>query len=325
MKTPVMVMGLPGKMATEAARKIANSDDFELWPYSLTGPKDREIVANVEGVKVHLYDPAQRIYFSAYSRFPADGLVVDFTLGHATKDNVMLYRKNEWPFVMGTTKIDKPSLEKMVKESSIIAVIANNMALPIVSLQAFMEKFAQENAGLMREYRLRVQESHQSGKLDTSGTAIAMVRYFNALGIDFKEEGIDKVRDPAAQRQLGVPKEYLNGHGWHKYTITAPSFEEIYGISEFIAKLNSDFFSSNPALRGYEVLQEHPYARAISPDKTVFLELHDADDDEAVLTHNINGRSVYAEGNLEALRFLRENRGQKGQVYSMIDVLNSLQ
>ncbi len=326
MKTPVMVMGLPGKMATEAARKIVPSVDFELWPYSLTGPKDKERTANIEGVKVHLYSPAQKICFSANSGFPANGLVVDFTLGHATYDNVMLYCKNDWPFVMGTTKIDISALEEMVRNSGISAVIASNLAIPIVSLQAFMEKFAQDNAGFMKWHSLRVQESHQAGKPDTSGTAIAMIKYFRTLGIDFKEESIHKIRDPAVQRQLGVPEEHLKGHGWHKYTIRAPTFEETASLSEFIAKLNSDFFSSNPALREYETMQEHPYARAISPDKTVFLELHDAADDEAILTHNINGRSVYAEGTLDALRFLRKKvqSGERGQVHSMIDVLHLL-
>ena len=40
-------------------------------------------------------------------------------------------------------------------------------------------------------------------------------------------------------------------------------------------------------------------------------------------THNINGREVYAEGTLVALRFLESKveSGERGKIYSMIDVL----
>jgi 4-hydroxy-tetrahydrodipicolinate reductase len=40
-------------------------------------------------------------------------------------------------------------------------------------------------------------------------------------------------------------------------------------------------------------------------------------------THNVNGREVYANGTLDAIRFLDKKikAGEKGKVYSMIDVL----
>jgi len=42
-------------------------------------------------------------------------------------------------------------------------------------------------------------------------------------------------------------------------------------------------------------------------------------------THNVNGRSIYAEGTLSALRFLQQkvDEGAQGRVFSMIDVLKS--
>ena len=44
-------------------------------------------------------------------------------------------------------------------------------------------------------------------------------------------------------------------------------------------------------------------------------------------THNVNGRQVYVQGTLDAIRFLdrklREDPIEKGKVYSMIDVLES--
>ena len=63
---------------------------------------------------------------------------------------------------------------------------------------------------------------HQQGKADTSGTAKAMVAYFNRLGLDFTVEDIHMERDPARQKdQLGVPEACLAGHGWHTYRLTS--------------------------------------------------------------------------------------------------------
>jgi len=66
-----------------------------------------------------------------------------------------------------------------------------------------------------------VEESHQKSKRDTSGTARAMVGYFNRLGIPFRVDQIEMIRDPDLQRGIGVPEEHLNGHGWHTYGLTS--------------------------------------------------------------------------------------------------------
>jgi 4-hydroxy-tetrahydrodipicolinate reductase len=98
-----------------------------------------------------------------------------------------------------------------------------------------------------------------------------MVRYFNAMGVDFEDEQIQMERDPQIQKdRWGIPEAHLSGHGWHTYTL-------------------------------------------ISADQTTKFEF----------THNINGREIYAEGTLEAVRFLGRHlaAGRRGQVFSMIDVL----
>jgi 4-hydroxy-tetrahydrodipicolinate reductase len=47
-----------------------------------------------------------------------------------------------------------------------------------------------------------------------------MVHYFNSLGLAFAEEEITKERDPETQKNvLGIPEEYLSGHGWHTYSL----------------------------------------------------------------------------------------------------------
>jgi 4-hydroxy-tetrahydrodipicolinate reductase len=100
------------------------------------------------------------------------------------------------------------------------AVIAPNMAKQIVGFQAMLEYAAENFPGLFDGYTLQVRESHQKGKADTSGTARAVVRCFNALGIRFPESEIRMERDPETQqKEWGIPEEYLGGHGWHTYTL----------------------------------------------------------------------------------------------------------
>jgi 4-hydroxy-tetrahydrodipicolinate reductase len=54
----------------------------------------------------------------------------------------------------------------------------------------------------------------------------------------------------------------------------------------------------------------HTYTM-LSPDGMVKLEF----------THNVLGRSVYVDGALRAIRFLTKHKGEKGKVFSMVDVL----
>ena len=80
----------------------------------------------------------------------------------------------------------------------IAAVIAPNMAKQIVGFQAMMAYAAETFPGLFAGYELDIRESHQKGKADTSGTAKAMVGYFNRMGIPFTSDRIfqDVIRKP---------------------------------------------------------------------------------------------------------------------------------
>ncbi|MCK4927094.1 MAG: dihydrodipicolinate reductase, partial [Candidatus Aenigmarchaeota archaeon] len=101
--------------------------------------------------------------------------------------------------------------------------------------QAMMEYAAKNFPDVFKGYKLKVKESHQDGKADTSGTAKAVVGYFNELGIPFYPEQIIMVRKPIEQIELGVPEEYLGGHGWHKYTFVS---EDETVLFEFTHNIN---------------------------------------------------------------------------------------
>ena len=281
MGTKVMVNGLPGKMAMEVAALIKSGrfssdrySEFDLVGYSLTSSNQTGGIVVGAFRDVEPIRPDQREEEIERLKEVYEGrtiLSVDYTTPEAVNGNADFYCRHGSPFVMGTTGGDRAALEARVKDSDIVAVVAPNMAKPIVALQAMFDFAAQNFPDAFEGYTLKVQESHQTGKKDTSGTAKAMVAYFNTLGVPFTVDGIRKIRDPDVQEHLvGVPKEHLGGHGWHSYVLESGN-----------------------------------------------------EDVKLRFEHNVNGRRAYVKGTLDALRFLqiKVEAGEKGRVYSMIDVL----
>ncbi len=219
----VMVNGIPGNVAGTVARHLRADARFELLPFSLTGPEIVQAEAAVEGRPIRLIPPGQREAAIAeirerYGRF----LSVDFTHPAAVNANAEFYCRRCLPFVMGTTGGDRQQIEQTVRDSDTAAVVAPNMAKQIVGFQAMIAYAADTFPGLFQGFTLEIRESHQRAKADTSGTAKAMVRYFNRLGVPFSEEQIAMERDPQVQRsRWGVPEQYLTGHGWHTYTLVS--------------------------------------------------------------------------------------------------------
>jgi len=217
----VMVNGIPGNMAVNVARLVIADNRFELVPYSLTGPEIQAAEHTAGALSVRLLKPEERAQaIEEITQKQGDFLSADYTHPSAVNANAEFYCKYQLPFVMGTTGGDRNQIEETVRASSIPAVIAPNMAKQIVGFQAMMEYAAQNFPDLFKGYALEIRESHQKGKADTSGTAKAMVRYFNQMGLDFSEDQIVKVRDPEIQTsQWGIPEDYLAGHAWHTYAL----------------------------------------------------------------------------------------------------------
>lgn len=219
----VMVNGIPGNMASNIAKHVLKDDRFELIPLSLTGPEILGKEYNLASVRIRLINPNERneaikALKTKESRF----ISVDYTHPLAVNSNAEFFCNNVLPFVMGTTGGDRKKLEDVVFSSGICAVIAPNMAKQIVGFQAMMEYTSKIFPDLFKGYTLTVKESHQKGKADTSGTAKAMIGYFNKLGIPFTDEQVIMERDPENQRNIwGIPEEFLKGHGWHTYTLVS--------------------------------------------------------------------------------------------------------
>lgn len=220
----IMVNGLPGKMAWKIAQFAFINNHFELVPFSLTGQEIDQDTCAIETMDIELVRPDVRKnrIKEILARYP-EFIAIDYTHPVAVISNARFYVENRIPFVMGTTGGDRKRLEQIVKAAPIPAVIAPNMAKQIVGFQAMMAFGAKTFPGLFKGYKMTVKESHQHGKADTSGTAKAMIEYFSELGIDFDVNEIEMERDPVIQeKQWGVPREFLTGHGWHTYALTAP-------------------------------------------------------------------------------------------------------
>lgn len=147
-------------------------------------------------------------------------IVIDFTRPEAVKTNWTLYCELKIPFVLGTTGFDHLKLIKETKQEDVFAVIAPNMCKQIVALQSMLQTASDEFPGCFNEYSLSITESHQKEKVDTSGTAKAMLKYFNALvNGNTQLAEVNKIRDEDEQKAFGVPETALNGHAYHTYSL----------------------------------------------------------------------------------------------------------
>ncbi|PWA49990.1 dihydrodipicolinate reductase [Artemisia annua] len=243
---PIMVNSCMGKMG-EAVIEAGISAGLHIVPASFGVQKDAGKTVEVGGKNIQVYVP------------------------NAVNENAELYCKSGVPFVMGTTGGDRDLLYKTVQDANLYAVISPQMGKQVVAFLAAMDIMSTQFPGAFSGYTLEVSESHQATKLDTSGTAKAVISCFQKLGVDFDIDQVQLIRDPKQQVEMvGVPEEHLNGHAFHMYHLT-------------------------------------------SPDGTVSFEFQ----------HNVCGRSIYAEGAIDAALFLAKKIQSKAdkKIYDMIDVL----
>jgi len=210
----VMVNGMPGKMAQIVAEVCARRK-FNVVPFSLTG----ENLAEFNGFALLGLAERENKIGQILEKYP-NLIAVDYTHPNAVNGNAEFYVKHKIPFVMGTTGGDRDALMALVKNAKHPCVIAPNMAKQIVALQAMLEWTAKNFSGVFSGYDLKVVESHQKTKADTSGTAKALVKSFLEMGAKGTEPIIEMVRDEKSQiSKMLVPNEHLNGHAFHTYSL----------------------------------------------------------------------------------------------------------
>lgn len=269
----IILSGAPGRMCREIAALMqaeAMRGRFVMAPFAFASEARRGTMLDLcDGLRVS----AESVGYleSVVARHQLSRpIVIDYTSPAAALDNVAAYASAGLPFVMGTTGFDRERAVALVNKSPASAVIAPNMAAPIVLIQTALADLARRFPHALSGYTLGIEESHQATKKDVSGTARALLPHLQALGGVADDDPIRSIRGPREQRDLGVPEEHLAGHAWHSYDLRS-----------------------------------------------------DSDGVHLRLTHNINGRRVYAEGSLRAAAFLarKVDVGAVGNVYTMTDVL----
>lgn len=235
---PVLISGLPGKMATLVTLALLEDDRFFVVPYTLVGPETSDIILHVSGPAGNVSFQTIRISRQREASLVAlkiafpDLIIVDFTEPLSVNVNAELFCKVGIPFVMGTTGGDRKALLRAVKESGVPAVVSPNMSPAIVLFLAMIEYAAATYPGALKDFSIEIVESHQAGKKDKSGTANKVGELFKELGVDYRgEDSIRAIRDKKDQLALGVPAEYLDGHGWHRYRLVSPDERVELGFS----------------------------------------------------------------------------------------------
>ncbi|KAK8446349.1 hypothetical protein SEVIR_9G474900v4 [Setaria viridis] len=182
---PILVNGCTGKMGLSVAEAAALRG-LHLVPVSFSSREKVDTTIEVGQTDIRIYGPSARddVLSSVIDEFP-DVIVVDYTAPDSVNSNADLYCKLGLPFVMGTTGGNKQLLYKSVQDSKNYALISPQMGKQVVAFVAIMKFMAEQFPGSFSGYHLEVLESHQAGKLDTSGTAKDVIACFEEMGISY--------------------------------------------------------------------------------------------------------------------------------------------
>lgn len=240
----VMVNGMPGPMATAAAEACLRKG-LNLAPIAMTGPDIEACTIHVHdtvtdrSAKVKLIPSTEKDELEASIagvQEATDTLVaIDYTHPSAVNRNAQFYVAQGIPFVMGTTGGDRDKLSETVEKHN--CVIAPNMGKQIVAMQAALEYLEEKYPSAFSGYTLRVKESHQLTKADTSGTAKAVVDSLKTLNAqdDFEYDDIEMIRNDEEAIKFGVPEDALKGHAFHRYTLTSSDGSVEFALEHNVA------------------------------------------------------------------------------------------
>lgn len=234
---PVFVSGLPGRMATLIAQSLSQDRRFDLLPIAMTSPRHRRERVNIGDTNIQLVD-----YCPSDIRNNSGVIAVDFTKPQSVACNVIHYTQLGIPFIMGTSLGQhEEEVRELVENSQISALIAPNMDIGVVARQMDIDELAQSHPGIFEGREVEITESHQASKIDSvtgrpivSATARAFQAQLERHGARLRGD-IVSIRESQRQIELGVPEEFLDGHGYHWVTVFGQNGEIIY---QFETKVN---------------------------------------------------------------------------------------
>ena len=144
-----------------------------------------------------------------------DAVGIYVSSGNNLLDFLRFCEIRQIPLIQGATR-NLPELPPVPKT---VIVNAPNLALPMIVLLGVIGHLKPLCSIGMA---VRIEESHQAGKEDVSGTARVL-----AAELEVPGDWIQKIRDPERQRSIGVPEEYLGGHAYHDVVFSGLGMSEI--------------------------------------------------------------------------------------------------
>ncbi|GHV26176.1 hypothetical protein FACS1894176_06380 [Bacteroidia bacterium] len=301
MAQKILIVGLSGSMGTLTAERMLNSDG----EYSTTG---FGIGADSDNGKIIIIKSGELLQDYLTFSFPKltewelgiikeeQPIIIDFTHKDVIKSNWEKYYK-KWgcPLIVGTIGVKK---EDFVGNTAPVIIGSPNLCPQIVEV---LRTFSALEAKSLEGISFEIIESHQDSKTEVSGTAVRMKELFEKAGA-VEKSPILLVRDKEKQSKMGIPKEYLNGHGWHTYrffgerdTISAHNTLQLMNVC---SALWDKITNKAPVEEvGFSKLVGHWNNQT----KTLYITYGQSPSMEVVLVHNVNGRQPYIDGLFETV------------------------
>lgn len=165
MPTPLYMAGAAGRMGqTIAGLALADPER-----YTLRGGYDRD-----SGSFAQLGDAGAQVPIAAELPQENGAVIIDFTHASVTPGIIAHCRQHRMPLVIGTTGIERHTLEEMLTEAGqdIPILAAPNMSVGVNVVFAMAAKIAQ---ALGEDYDIEIVEAHHHHKVDApSGTAFGI-------------------------------------------------------------------------------------------------------------------------------------------------------
>lgn len=223
-------------------------------------------------------------------------IIIDFTHKSVILDNFNNHYKH-WgcPLIVGTIGVKK---EDFVGNTAPVIIGSPNLCPQIV---AILKAFSSLEEGSLKGIKFAIDESHQASKKEISGTAIYMKELFERAGA-IEKEPIYVIRNKEEQLRMGVPEEFLDGHGWHMYRFLV---DPVNGDPNCLTDILSKWFLK-VASRRLEREDRDVVGKWESEDKTLainvrfYAPLHGCDI-MIEFFHDVNGRQPYSNGLFETV------------------------
>ena len=226
------------------------------------------------------------------SHIPDDAIGIISCISSGVDKALKEFSQRNLPTVLLSTWYHKDLLRKY---TNIPILKAPNVALPIVELMNIFEEF-ESFLGM----DITIDESHQPGKVDPSGTARQIIDIINSKSGDFNydksdykpDEGISYLWDLTSYRwnasvDFWVSQEHVESwHAYHKYRVEG-------------SILGSDFRKFEERIKNWEEkYQDHNFTwLQVGLSKGVVRNATQA----IHFFHNVDGREIYADGLREML------------------------